>query len=259
MMRHVFNNMKPRKPGKYLDEKLPCMLCRTFFVLRAIIYAHKNKIPFIILCADPQQIITMESNVKAVVKSFYSSIGRELTSELFGEDLENILFANEDDLPRIVFPYIAMRHSYKPEQMIKELKEKDLYTSSPLETHCTLFPLLNYYSFKNYNCSFYKLNMASQARKPEEDQDKERATFGIRFNGASNMLETEEKYKNIIFELATNKGIPAAQKQKLLDVFQEMDFKEDASNYLADKFLSIREIAKDLGIEINEDQLGSIS
>lgn len=250
MMRQIFNEMEPRQPGKYLDEKLPCMMCRTFFVLRAIIYAHQNKIPFIILCADPQQIITMESDVKAIVKSFYSAVGRELTAELFGEDLENILFADEEELPRIVFPFIEQRHSYKPEQMIRELKEKGLYMSSPLETHCTLFPLLNYYSFKNYDCSFYKLNMASEARKSEEVRDPERATFGIRFSDGSNMLETEEKYKNIVFKLATDEGLPEEQRRELLDVFQQMEFTENASRYLADKFLSMRDIAEDLGIVI---------
>ena len=64
LMRYVFNEIKPKKPGRYLDEKLPCMLCRSFFVLRAINYAYKNKIPFIIFCADPQQIITTQSDIK---------------------------------------------------------------------------------------------------------------------------------------------------------------------------------------------------
>jgi len=250
MMQYVFNDMKPRQPGKYLDEKTPCMLCRTFFVIKAIIYAHKNNIPFIILCADPQQIITMESNVKETVKSFYGSIGRKLTAELFGSDIENILFASDDDLPRIVFPYIGMRHSYRPDQMIKELKEKDLYTSSPLETHCTLFPLLNYYSFKNYDCSFYKLNMSSQARNSEILQETGNATFGINFNSGPNMLDIEEKYKQVIFDLVAQQGTFDVQKQKLLDVFKQMDFDDDAANYLTDKFLSMRAIAEDLGIKI---------
>ena len=34
MMRHVFNGITPDRPGAYLDEKKPCMMCRTFFVIR---------------------------------------------------------------------------------------------------------------------------------------------------------------------------------------------------------------------------------
>jgi tRNA(Ile)-lysidine synthase TilS/MesJ len=46
MMREVFNR-RPGKPGKYLDEKFPCVSCRSFFVIRAILYAFREKIPYI--------------------------------------------------------------------------------------------------------------------------------------------------------------------------------------------------------------------
>ena len=41
MMREVFNRPAPKKPGTYLDEKLPCSSCRSFVMLRAILMAYR--------------------------------------------------------------------------------------------------------------------------------------------------------------------------------------------------------------------------
>lgn len=251
LMRHVFNHAPARKPGKYLDEKTPCMLCRDFFILRAIVYAYKEHIPFIIFCADPQQIMTIQSRIKCIIKAFYQRVGRQLTTELFGEDLEVMLFSDEEALPKIVFPFIAMRHTYKPEKMIEELKGKGLYTSSPLETHCTLFPLLNYYSFKHYDCSFYRLNMASQARGHKSKFDQKAETFGIKFTSDhAGMAATEARYKNVIFDIIANQENAETQKEDLRRVFKAMAFNDDAANYLIDKYMNIHNIASELGIDM---------
>lgn len=249
LMKHVFNNVKPRKTGRYLDEKLPCMICRSLYVIRAIHYAFRNRIPFIIFCADPQQIVTTESDVKTTVRTFYSTVGRALTEEIFGQALEEILFADEESLPRIVFPYIAMRHAYAPEKMIAELRAKGLYRSSPLETHCSLFPLLNYYSFKNYDCSFYKLNMASQARNAGE-LGGDRSTFSIRFSAGPDMLATEEEYKRVVLDIAAGVGDEQQHQARLRQVFAKMQFSPDAARFLSDKFLAMHQIADDLGIDL---------
>jgi hypothetical protein len=251
LMQHVFNDVSVRSPGNYLDEKTPCMLCRDFFVLRAIVYAFKNEIPFLIFCADPQQIVTIQSNVKEIIKAFYARVGREMTEELFGDDLEDLLFEPEDQLPRIIFPFIAMRHAYNPAKMIAELKEKGMYTTSPLETHCTLFPLLNYYSFQNYNCSFYRLNMASQVRNAQNEKEDQAATFGIEFNkDGSKMVETEEKYKQVVFDIIRNQKNKDAQIKELGEVFKEMAFDDDATTYLIEKYMALHDVANDLGIHL---------
>ncbi len=253
LMKHVFNNVRPNRSGKYLDEKLPCMICRSLYVIRAINFAFKQRIPFIIFCADPQQIVTTESDVRQTIKTFYKVVGRPLTEEIFGAELEEILFAPEGDLPRIVFPYIAMRHSYDPEKMIAELKQKGLYRTSPLETHCSLFPLLNHYSFKNYDCSFYKLNMASQVRNADE-QGSAKATFSIRFGNGEDMLATEEVYKRVVFDIAADKGSRQEQAARLQEVFDKMKFSPEAARFLSDKFLAMRDIADDLGIQLQQPE-----
>jgi hypothetical protein len=251
LMQHVFNALPTRTPGKYLDEKTPCMLCRDFFILRAIVYATQHRIPFIIFCADPQQIVTIESKIKSIVKGFYNRVGREVAHELFGEELEDILFLDEADLPRIVFPYISMRNNYRPEKIIAYLKDKDLYTSSPLETHCTLFPLLNYYSFKNHDCSFYRLNMASQIRAGERQSA---STFGISFNrDGADLVEVEAQYKSVIFDIVRNGPDAEEQRRQLAEVFAKMSFEQGASDYLVEKYMNLREIADDMGIELPRD------
>jgi len=249
LMRHVFNGARPTRPGRYLDEKLPCMTCRSLYVIRAINYAFKRRIPFIIFCADPQQIVTTESDVQTTVRNFYRTAGRELTEEIFGQELEEILFAPAHEVPKIIFPYISMRHSYDPGRMVTELKAKGLYNSSPLETHCSLFPLLNYYSFKHYGCSFYKLNMASERRNAREPGSG-KSTFSIRFERSDDMLETERDYERVVMDIATQTGDPREQRVRLENVFARMKFPPQASAFLTDKFMDMHTIAADLGIEL---------
>jgi len=251
MMREVFNRPAPKKPGKYLDEKLPCVSCRTFFVLRAILYAREHRIPYVVLCADPQQIITMESNVREVAKGFYKTFGRELTTELFGDAVEQLLFAEDDELPKIVFPFVAMRHGYDPDRIVEELKTKGLYNSSPLETHCTLFPLLNYYSFKHWDCMFYKLNASSFLRAVEKHRDFDRSTFSIKFPRDADVLEIEARLKTILFEIAADEGDPESQEAALVDLFKQLDATDDAARFVARSFLDMRQVASDMGIRLD--------
>lgn len=246
MMAHVFNRPLPTRPGEYLDEKKPCALCRTFFVLRAILLAWRQGIPYIILCGDPQQIVTMESRVKRIVTDFVRDLGQGLGIELFGEELLELAIAADDELPKIVFPYIAYRHHYDPASMIKELKAKGLYASSPLETHCTLFPLLNYYSFVNYDCSFYKLNMSAQRRAGDDAK----ATFGIDFQPAGDLLAIEAEYKAVILDIVRGASTEEAQRAALLRVFGQMRIDDAAAEYLTEKYLSLHSVAKDLGVRL---------
>jgi hypothetical protein len=251
VMREVFNRPPPTKPGAYLDEKLPCASCRTFFVLRAVLHAFRNKIPYIAMCADPQQILTMESNVREIVRGFYQSFGTGLTDEVFRGELEEVLFAEDEQLPRIVFPFIAMRHEYDPEAIVTELKAKGLYASSPLETHCTLFPLLNYYSFKHWDCMFYKLNAASHVRATKRNgTGAERSTFSIRFPQVLNINDVEERLKAVTLQIAAGEGDREEQLRTLIDIFRDLDADETAARFVAESFLDMSKVAADVGIRL---------
>jgi hypothetical protein len=250
MMREVFNR-PVRKPGKYLDEKLPCMSCRTFFLIRAILYAFRHNIPYIALCADPQQILTMESNTREVIRGFYQSFGPRLTNEFFRGELDAVLFADDDALPKIVFPFIAMRYSYDPEKIVAELREKGLYDSSPLETHCTLLPLLNHYSLKNWDCMFYKLNASSQQRAARRNENFTRTTFSIKFPTTADLPGIEARMKDVVMKIAAGKGDKAAQERELVDIFTSLDASEDAARFVAQSFLGMPTLAAEMGVRLS--------
>ena len=251
MMREVFNRPVPERPGKYLDEKLPCVSCRSFFVIRALLHAWRNNIPYIILCADPQQTLTMESNVRKIVKNFYQIFGRDRTGEFFSGGLEELLFADERELPKIVFPFVALRDEYDPDRIVAELKAKGIYESSPFETHCTLFPLLNYYSFRNWGCMFYKLNASSYVRAVNRNKDYDRSTYSVKFPRSVDVAEVEDRLRAIVFEIAAGEGDPGAHEEALVEVFKQLDAGEDAARYVARSFLDLRTVAADMGIRLD--------
>ncbi|GHI09773.1 OzmP [Streptomyces cellostaticus] len=249
VLREVLNRPAV-KPGTYLDEKLPCVSCRSFFVIRAIRYAFLHRIPYIVLCADPQQILTMESDVREVVRGFYRAFGERLLSAEFRADLETLLFAEDDELPRIIFPFVANRYAYDPERMVAELTAKGLYASSPLETHCTLFPLLNYYSYLNWDCMFYKLNAASHRRSVRRNENHERSTFSIAFPRAADLPGIEERLKSVVLDLAAGRGDAAVQQRELVGIFEELGAGAEAARFLAASFLDMRRTAAELGVRL---------
>jgi hypothetical protein len=249
VVRSAFNRA-PDKPGAYLDEKFPCMSCRTFFVLRAILYAYRHRIPYIVFCADPQQILTMQSEVREVIRGFYGSFARELAGGTFEAELEELLFAEEERLPKIVFPFVAMRGEYDPDRMIAELKAKGLYDSSPLETHCTLFPLLNHYAFRHWDCMFYKLNASTALRAEHKSQGFARSSYSLKFPRATNLVGIEERLKKTLFEIAAGEGDAAQQEQALISIFMELETGEDAARFAARSCLEMRHVAAELGIDL---------
>jgi hypothetical protein len=249
VVRRVLSRV-PDKPGKYLDEKMPCTSCRTFFVIRAILYAYRQRIPYIIFCADPQQITTIQSDVRETVKWFYRTFGPELTNGTLRDELEELLFERDERLPKMVFPFVAMRAEYDPDRMIAELKAKDLYHSSPLETHCRLFPLLNYYSFRHWNTMFYKLNASSYLRAVSKNKDAARTTYSLKFPRAANLAAIEERFKSTLYAIAAGEGDPAQHEETLVSVFRDLDAGEDAARFAAQTCLALRDVAEEIGVSL---------
>jgi hypothetical protein len=171
-------------------------------------------------------------------------------SELFGGELEQLLFAEDDRVPTIIFPFVAMRRTYDPEKIVAELKAKGLYRSSPLETHCTLFPLLNYYSFKNWDCMFYKLNASSHVRSVKRNWNYERATYSMKFPKAFDVVNVEERLRKVLLELAAGEGDREEQEQAVIAVLKEFGATEEAATFAAQNFVNMRQIAADNGIEL---------
>jgi hypothetical protein len=149
-----------------------------------------------------------------------------------------------------VFPFVAMRGEYDPDRMIAELKAKGLYESSPLETHCTLFPLLNHYAFRHWDCMFYKLNASSDLRAAHKNKELARTSYSLKFPRATNLLDIERRFKETLFEIAAGEGDAAHQEEALVSVFRDLETGEDAARFAARSCMSMREVAADLGIEL---------
>ncbi|MEV0323085.1 OzmP [Streptomyces sp. NPDC050658] len=250
MMREVFNRPSDTGPGRYLDEKLPCISCRNFWIIRAIKVAVRHRIPYLIQCADPQQLLTEEPRVRTIVRDFHKTFGAALASEIFGDDLETLLFADDDELPKIVYPFIASSHRYDSDAIAAELRAKGLYESSPIETHCTLFPLLNYYSLTRWGCMFYKLNAASHLRAVHHSGQAARNTFSIQFPRAADLPSIERRLKEITVDLAHGHGDPAQHEQDLVQLFLRLDAPEPAARFVAASFLDLRRTADVMGINL---------
>ncbi|WP_322748548.1 MULTISPECIES: hypothetical protein [unclassified Frankia] len=161
------------------------------------------------------------------------------------------MFAQESELPKIVFPFVAMRDEYDPDRIVAELKEKDLYRSSPFETHCTLFPLPNYYSFKNWDCMFYKLNASSYVRAVSRNKDYDRSTYSVRFPRSVNVAELEDRLRSIVFEIAAGAGDRPTQEEALIDLFGQLGATQNAARYVAHGFLDMPNVAAAMGIRID--------
>ena len=111
---------------------------------------------------------------------------------------------------------------------IEELKQKGYYESSPIETHCNLFPLLNYYSFKHWDCMLYKHESASDVRKIAFSYDDKKVD--IQKEQAKDLISIEQELKGIITELVSGKGLPEEQNEKLCTYLNDCRFQNLAQS-----------------------------
>ena len=248
LMNHLFNNVVGQKPGNYLDEKIPCVFCSNFFMLSACLHAYKKNIPFVFYCADPMQMVSYNSNLRQVITSFIEKVGKEFFLDIFPKEMEELIILDDEALPKIVFPFLPMRATYDGDKIIAELKQKGYYESSPIETHCSLFPLLNYYSFKHWDCMLYKHESASDVRKIAFSYDDKKVD--IQKEQAKDLISIEQELKGIITELVSGKGLPEEQNEKLMHLFKRLQISELGAKYLSKHFISIKDIGDELGVEI---------
>ena len=239
LMGYVFNNVIGEKPGKYLDEKIPCVVCSHYMVISACLLSYKMKIPYVLYCADPIQMVTLGSNLKRVIKTFIDRIGKELVNDIFGNQLDMMLQNGQNELPKIVYPYISMRDTYNPKEIILGLEQKGLYDSKRIETHCSLYALLNYYSYKHWDCNYYAQDISVNVRAENYPKESRKST-----------LKEFEELKRIIFEIASDKGNTEKQKEQLIELFSR-SLSDSEAKYLSDNILSLRKIAGDLGVKLD--------
>jgi hypothetical protein len=247
VLAQAFAKAPPRVLPK---EKLPCMLCNMSMKIHALLFAAQLRIPYVLFCADPVQIVSSEISVRTMVETLEESLGLELLTELFGTAFATLRGKEDHELPRLVFPFVSMPvRLYDPDRICREIKDKGLYQSNPVETHCSLFPLLNYYSYTNYDCHFYAREIANKVRNGEIprqvalDLDQEFRHVMLRVVGKPILNEEDRASVRKVSTL-------------LASLFTDSDRTAD---HLFDMLVSSRHIAGDLGIALEALQLATRS
>lgn len=237
-------------PSVLPKEKLPCMLCNMSMKIHALLFAAQLRIPYVLFCADPVQIVSSEISVRAMVETLEASLGAELLIELFGDAFAMLRGKQDHELPRLVFPFVSMPvRQYNPDRMCREIKEKGLYRSNPVETHCSLFPLLNYYSYVNYDCHFYAREIAAKVRSGEVSRQV--------------AVELDQEFRHVMLRVV---GKPILNEEDRASVRKASALlaslftdSERTADHLFDMLVSSRNIAGELGIALEALQLATRS
>jgi hypothetical protein len=254
-MRAVFTRGSPSDPGTYLDEKLPCFVCRSYFLIAALRHALDRGIPYVLLCADPQQMLTMEWRTHAIVKAFAKAVGPKVAADTLGTGLDQLLFRDEAELPKIVFPFAGLTHEYDPDRVAAEVAAQGVYVSSPFETHCTLLPLLNYYSLRHWDCMLYKLNASSAVRAAGRTKGNARPTYSAKFavTDAIDLVALEDELETVTMELAAGSADPISAEEQLRALFVRLGATEDAAATVARNYVDLPRIADELGVSLERN------
>jgi hypothetical protein len=237
LMKHIFD-MKPEDIAAVANngapEKSPCLVCSTYMILLAAVFAYRMGIPYILYCADPSQMLMNSDQVEKLIEIFYDFCGRELVHRLFGSQLDDLKENKYGDLPEIVFPYV--KSHYDANQIIAELKELKLYNSDPLGTHCTMFGIINYFAITRFNRPLYVVETAIEVRKGTLDREI--------------VIGNIEEYKQCFFKVAHRYHISHGEKAKLEEIIRSMSGCTAGAEYICNNILSLPQMAEELGIEL---------
>ena|GEM_PF-2705582 len=237
-MKIAFN--KKGDPEELFDERIPCTTCGYITEISAFIMAYKLDIPYIVYANDPLQILNTNYDIKEDIKSFIKICGEKTAYKLFDKKvIESIVKEEQVNLPVFITPYVEEMKTYNAENIIKELKEENLYQGDSVQTYCSLVSLLNYYSYSKYNSPFFGHQMAQSVRLKEADREK--------------TLEYIDNYKKVILEIATKDMISEDDIAFIKKVLR-LKFSENEREKLQCEFENIknmRDIAKTLGVELS--------
>lgn len=144
---------------KIFGDDLPymvCLICTSYMTISAYIMAYKLKIPYVLYCADPIQIVNVNPDLKNYVNMLTKAVGRPFLDDLFDNQIDMLMDESNLTLPKIIYPFFGVS-DYDAEDIVRELTQKGLYDLDPsqLSTICSLYGLNNYFSYKNFNCSIY--------------------------------------------------------------------------------------------------------
>lgn len=228
-------------PAFFMREKQPCGICTSYILLSAFMTAFRMNIPYILYCADPDQLdwIWVHDDIKRTIRNNKQFLGNDFYSNIFGDITEIILETDDAKLPKIIYPYVSMRETYDSEKIISLLKEKKLYNSNIFETHCVLWGFINYYAYKNFNTFLYASERAKLVREGSLSREKE--------------IESEKKLREIFLHIAPKENISDSEKSFVIETLRNLEqVPESSVEYLYEMIINTRQYAEDLGFPINQ-------
>lgn len=218
------------------NMKAPCSVCNALMDIAAYITAVKEKIPYILYCADPYQIMTFSKDITELIHMVVTICSEECLEELFDmEVLEEVIHSSRGFRPEIIFPY-AGDSNYNGDNIVKELKLQGLLCHEPQQTHCRLWSLLNYYSYRHFDTFFYAEEISSEVRNGQKDREE--------------LIHYFDRYREIIMKAALQEALSEEDKEQIRRVIEmrypELDIETVEQEY--ENIIKIKEYAKDLGV-----------
>ncbi len=236
VMKKVF--LSGKKNDEFRAEKTPCAVCSSYLIASACFMAMNLKVPYVLYCADPVQMLGVETDLKKVIQLLASHLGWDFLDDLMGKKARRVMETDSKNLPSVVFPYVAMMNSYNKESIIKELERLGKLLPSSMGTMCSLYPILEYYSYKNYDCCIDSLEYAVSARKGVSSRE--------------TLIRLTNEYRKIITEIAVKAQL-SEQDEIIIHNFTQLvhPTSETDAEAMYRQITSLRRVAQELGI-LNE-------
>ena len=238
LMKHIFT-MSAEEIASRLElafpEKLPCSACTAYMYTVAILFAVQMEIPYILYCASDVQMSSVSFDRTWNIGFFEKFCNDRLTHMLFGSRLDKLKNMDDDDLPKIVYPYIS--ETYNARKITDEVKRLGLYETSPTETHCSLYGMLQYFSIKNYNRYFYVLEAAPAVRAGS--MKRESVIYGL------------EQFKKSFMQVLAEENISPEVEENARMVLKYICATDSQLDYVWNNIRNVHQVARELDIKLS--------
>ena len=151
---------------------------------------------------------------------------------------------DKKEVPKIIYPYALIRQKYNADTIINELKIQGLYDANPMATHCKLYPLLEYYMYKHYKCSFYTLEMANVCRRKNKSLRDPTIEFESQLNDLINLILSSN---------SIDKHLQGEKDRFIEFLIRTQLFSKNQAIALVGNLMNMKEMESQLGLNLAKD------
>lgn len=227
-------NKEKTSCGSRAYYKTPCITCTAFMQIKSYVCAIEYGIKYVLYCADQFQMAHIQKNIELVAKDLYALLG-DRCYEMFGDKFDVLLNDLDEEKPKIIYPY-AIEDHYDPDEIVARLNKAGLYNGSPIQTHCSMYSLLNYYALKHYNMYFYAPELSFDVRNGKISRE--------------DALRFTQEFKKIILEIAVKENISESERAYIKEIIKLVYPTEEQTEYIYNNVCSLSSVAKELDIKL---------